>query len=123
MGNVKVFDTSYLSLLTKNEKPLQKREESAFFNKTTSEDPIIRSLAEKNAGTVFASDSIISLLMSCKRAIYPWDIVVRRVGNKLFLDKREGSKIGNDRFSFFSCRVMVYSLCAYFMNSRYAYCG
>ena len=94
MGKVKVFDTSYLSLLVKNEKPLQKRGESAFFNKTTSEDPVIRALSEKNSGTVFASDSVISLLMCCKRAVYPWDIVVRRVGNKIFLDKREGSKIG-----------------------------
>jgi translation initiation factor 3 subunit D len=93
IGKLKMLDTSYLTLLSKNEKSLTRRDESAFFNKTASDDAILRSLSEQDQGTVFASDSVLTLLMSCTRAIYPWDIIVRRVGNKIFLDKREGSKI------------------------------
>jgi len=59
------------------------------------DDPIIRQLANEGEGNVFATDAIISLLMACPRSVYPWDIVVQRVGeNKLFFDKRDSSQFG-----------------------------
>lgn len=48
-------------------------------------------LENENIGTVFATDAILSTLMCCPRSMYSWDIVIQRVGNKLFLDKRDAS--------------------------------
>lgn len=39
---------------------------------------------------MYITDSIISVLMCAPRSVLPWDIVVNREGNKLFLDKRDG---------------------------------
>ncbi|KAI5796640.1 eukaryotic translation initiation factor 3 subunit D [Geopyxis carbonaria] len=64
-----------------------------FFNPTTSDDPVIQQLAEQNEATIFATDSVLSMLMCAPRSVYPWDIVIVREGNKVFLDKREGSQI------------------------------
>ncbi|MEJ1867763.1 hypothetical protein SMA94_27610, partial [Escherichia coli] len=45
----------------------------------------------KTQGNVFATDAILATLMSCTRSVYSWDIVVQRVGSKLFFDKRDNS--------------------------------
>ena len=50
--------------------------------------------ADAGEGNVFAIDSVIALLMTCSRSVYSWDVVVNRVGNNLFLDKRERSSLG-----------------------------
>ncbi len=63
------------------------------FNLFFSDDPHIRQLASQGAGTIFATDAILALLMSCPRSVYPWDIVANRVGNMLFFDKRDGSSV------------------------------
>lgn len=42
---------------------------------------------------MFATDSILSTIMCAPRSVYSWDIVVQRVGNKLFFDKRDGSQL------------------------------
>ncbi|KAK9355925.1 eukaryotic translation initiation factor 3 subunit D [Lipomyces doorenjongii] len=63
------------------------------YNPTTSDDPVIQQLAQRDEGRVFATDSILSMLMCATRSVYPWDIVVNREGDKLFLDKREGGPL------------------------------
>ncbi|KAJ8097875.1 eukaryotic translation initiation factor 3 subunit D [Lipomyces tetrasporus] len=63
------------------------------YNPTTSDDPVIQQLAQKDEARVFATDSILSMLMCAPRSVYPWDIVVNREGDKLFLDKREGGPL------------------------------
>jgi len=65
----------------------------AAYNITTSSDPIIQDLASQNAATIFATDNILSMLMCAPRSIYSWDLVLVRQGNKLFIDKREGSAL------------------------------
>lgn len=45
----------------------------------------------ENVGTVFATDAILAALMCSPRSVYSWDIVVQKVGNKLFFDKRDAS--------------------------------
>ncbi|KAL0442751.1 UNVERIFIED_CONTAM: Eukaryotic translation initiation factor 3 subunit D [Sesamum latifolium] len=52
-----------------------------------------RRLANEDKATVFATDTILSTLMCAPRSVYSWDIVVQRVGNKLFFDKRDGSQL------------------------------
>lgn len=65
----------------------------AAYNVTTSSDPVIQDLAEKDEGTIFATDSILSMLMCAPRSVYPWDIVIVRQGKKIFLDKRENAHL------------------------------
>lgn len=67
--------------------------ERAAYNITTSSDPIIQELADKDEATVFATDNILSMLMCAPRSIYGWDLLIERRGNKVFIDKREGSAL------------------------------
>ncbi|KAJ9627269.1 hypothetical protein H2203_003731 [Taxawa tesnikishii (nom. ined.)] len=67
--------------------------ERAAYNVTTSNDPIIQELAEKNEATVFTTDNILSMLMCAPRSVYSWDLIINRQGNKIFIDKRDGSTI------------------------------
>jgi translation initiation factor 3 subunit D len=64
-----------------------------FFNPTASEDPVIQELAAKDEATIFATETVLSMLMCAPRSVYPWDIVIVREGNKVFLDKRENSQV------------------------------
>lgn len=65
----------------------------ATYNVTTSSDPIIQELADKDEATIFATDSVLSMLMCAPRSVYPWDIVIVKQGNKVFLDKRDNAAL------------------------------
>jgi translation initiation factor 3 subunit D len=65
----------------------------AAYNVTTSSDPIIQELAEKDEGTIFATDNILSVLMCAPRTVYSWDLVITCHSGKVYIDKREGSSI------------------------------
>ncbi|KAF2790937.1 eukaryotic translation initiation factor 3 subunit D [Melanomma pulvis-pyrius CBS 109.77] len=67
--------------------------ERAAYNVTTSSDPIIQELAEKDEATIFATDNILSMLMCATKSVYSWDLVISRRGNKVFIDKRDGSNL------------------------------
>ena len=58
---------------------------------TTSDDPIIGRLKNKEESYVFATDAILATLMCAPRSVYSWDIVITRSGNKMYLDKRDRS--------------------------------
>ncbi|GAB6020453.1 Eukaryotic translation initiation factor 3 subunit D, variant 2 [Chamberlinius hualienensis] len=89
-GGLEFYDKTYDRVTTRNEKKLQ-RVNRIFHKVTTTDDPIIRQLV-KTEGNVFATDAILATLMCCTRSIYSWDIIVQRVGNKLFFDKRDSSE-------------------------------
>ncbi|KAJ9615344.1 hypothetical protein H2200_001419 [Cladophialophora chaetospira] len=65
----------------------------AAYNVTTSADPVIQELAEKDEATIFATSDILSMLMCATRSVYSWDIVILKHGDKIFLDKRPDSSI------------------------------
>lgn len=65
--------------------------ERAAYNVTTSSDPIIQELADKDEATIFTTDNILSMLMCAPRSVYSWDLVILKQGSKIFIDKREGS--------------------------------
>jgi len=69
------------------------------YNPTTSDDPIMQEYAAKDKARVFVTDSILSMLMTAQRSVYPWDIVITRDGDKLFIDKRDGGPFGASRSS------------------------
>jgi len=88
-GSLNYYDKSYDRVTCKNEKKLM-RVNRVFHKVTTTDDPIIRQLS-KTEGVVYATDAIIATLMCATRSVISWDIVVQRVGNKLFFDKRDDS--------------------------------
>lgn len=65
----------------------------AAYNVTTTSDPVIQELADKDEATIFATDNVLSMLMCAPRSVYPWDIVVVRQGNKVFFDKRDNAAL------------------------------
>ncbi|BGP37008.1 hypothetical protein JCM10450v2_000919 [Rhodotorula kratochvilovae] len=83
------YDRTYDRVNTKNDKPLQVVDRVRY-NPTTSDDPVMQELAAKDKARVFVTDSILSMLMTAQRSVYPWDIVITRDGDKLFIDKRDG---------------------------------
>ena len=87
------YEKSYDRINTKTSLPLQTIDRTRY-NPTTSDDPVIQELAGKDTAQVFATDAILSLLMCAPRSVNSWDIVMVREGEKLFLDKREGSAFG-----------------------------
>jgi len=87
-GTMMIYDKSYDRITTKNERPLEANDRT-FHRVTTTDDPVIRKLTSK--GNVFGTDAIISTLMCCTRSVHSWDIIVQRVGKKLFFDKRDDS--------------------------------
>ncbi|XP_058196809.1 eukaryotic translation initiation factor 3 subunit D-like [Rhododendron vialii] len=92
-GALEFYDRSYDRVAPKNSRPLERFKNRNFFKVTTTDDPVIRRLANEDKATVFATDSILSTLMCAPRSVYSWDIVIQRVGNKLFFDKRDGSQL------------------------------
>ncbi|KAK4998524.1 hypothetical protein LTR66_002270 [Elasticomyces elasticus] len=67
--------------------------ERAAYNITTSNDPVIQELAERDEATIFATDNILSMIMCAPRSVYSWDLVITRHNNKIYIDKREGSSL------------------------------
>ncbi|KAK3726630.1 hypothetical protein QZH41_012283 [Actinostola sp. cb2023] len=88
-GNLQYYDKSMDRITTKNELPLI-GVDRIFHKVTTTDDPIISKLLSQ--GNVFATDTIMATLMTCTRSVYSWDIVIQRVGSKLFFDKRDDSE-------------------------------
>ncbi|WVR05058.1 eukaryotic translation initiation factor 3 subunit D [Kwoniella sp. DSM 27419] len=87
-GTVQAYDRAFDRINTRNEKPLEILDRVRY-NTSTSDDPVIAALAEKKAAQIFATDSILSVLMCAPRSVNSWDIVFERRGDQLFLDKRE----------------------------------
>jgi translation initiation factor 3 subunit D len=90
-GSLEYYDKRYDHISTKREKKLT-MVNRLIHKITTTKDPVIRQIC-KTHGNVFATDAIISTLMCCTRSVYPWDIVVDKLGTRLFFDKREDSTI------------------------------
>ncbi|XP_073152730.1 eukaryotic translation initiation factor 3 subunit D-like [Henckelia pumila] len=92
-GGLEFYDRSYDRITPKNCRALERFKSRNFFRVTTTDDPVIRRLANEDKAAVFATDTILSTLMCATRSVYSWDIVIQRVGNKLFFDKRDGSQL------------------------------
>ncbi|KAE8351388.1 eukaryotic translation initiation factor 3 subunit D [Aspergillus coremiiformis] len=92
-GFLYYYDRSYDKAPVKGaERRLQSLDRAAY-NVTTSQDPVIQELAEKDQATVFATSDILSMLMCAPRSVYSWDLVIVHQGNKIYFDKREGASL------------------------------
>ncbi|MCJ1288474.1 hypothetical protein MMC34_000002 [Xylographa carneopallida] len=92
-GFLYYYDRSYDKPPVKNTERKLNVVDRIAYNVTTSSDPIIQELAEKDEATIFATDNILSMLMCAPRSVYSWDIVITRHGNKIYLDKRDNSSL------------------------------
>merc|ERR1712088_1258842 len=91
-GSMEFYDKAYDRVNVKSERQL-KRIDRVFHTVTTTDDPIIRKLTKSQPDVnVFATDAILATLMCCTRSIYSWDIVVQKIGGKIFLDKRDNTE-------------------------------
>lgn len=92
-GFLYYYDRSYDKPPVKNTERKLNVVDRAAYNVTTSSDPIIQELAEKDEATIFATDNILSMLMCAPRSVYSWDLVITKQGSKIYLDKRDGSSL------------------------------
>lgn len=95
-GAVPFFDRSLDRVSVKAPRRLQVTQTREYPKVTTAEDPIIRRIAETDeggGGKIFATSAILALIMIAPRAVQSWDIIVQRIGDKIFLDKRDGSMV------------------------------
>lgn len=92
-GHLDEIDEKYDKVSVRVPRALERVTDRQFFYVTTTDDEIIEQLATEGKGNVFATDTIMAHLMAAARSVYPWDIIIQRVGegeNKtLFFDKRE----------------------------------
>ncbi|XP_030374608.1 eukaryotic translation initiation factor 3 subunit D-2 [Scaptodrosophila lebanonensis] len=89
-GSLEYYDKMFDRINVKNERTLQKIDRMINVPSTI-DDPIIRRLS-KSIGNVFATDDILATIMCCTRSNYSWDIVVEKLGTKIFLDKRDSAQ-------------------------------
>lgn len=92
-GFLYYYDRSFDKPPVKNTERKLMSLDRAAYNVTTSADPVIQELAEKDEATIFATSDILSMLMCATRSVYSWDIIVLKHGDKIFLDKRPDSSI------------------------------
>ena len=92
-GHLEQFDSALEQITTRTEKPLRKFEQRQFFTVTTSDDPVLQELTAANEGTIYATDTILGVLMSASRSVYSWDLVVTKTGDTLVWDKRPKSLV------------------------------
>lgn len=100
-GTIFGYNKQFDGVNTRNEKPLEVKD-MLRYNTTTSDDPIITELAQKEEAQVYTTDAILSVLMTATRSVNSWDIVVTKEGNNIYFDKREGGPFG----AFFSTRSL-----------------
>src|SRR4051794_29997919 len=87
-GLLYYYDKTVDKVSVKNSTPLQ-RCGGTYYTTSTTEDDVIHKLASSNEGNVFATSVILSTLMTAARSVYSWDLIAHRIGDKLFLDKRD----------------------------------
>lgn len=92
-GFLDMFNSSFESYSTKQAKPLKAFPQRQRFNPPVSADPVLQRFQKEGAGTVYASDALLGLLMSADKSVFPWDMVIRKVNGTLLLDKRPQSRV------------------------------
>lgn len=93
-GKLHTYNKSFDRISVKTERPMRRFEDLNFFNVSTSDDPVLQHLlAEDPNVTVLATDHVLACVVAAARSVYSWDIVVRKMENKLIFDKRDGSQI------------------------------
>ncbi|PWZ03325.1 putative eukaryotic translation initiation factor 3 subunit 7 [Testicularia cyperi] len=89
-GTLFEYDRSYDRITVKTSQPLSTVDRIRY-NISTSDDPVIQEIAQKNDAKIFMTDSILALLMCATRSVYSWDVIITKTADgKIFFDKRDG---------------------------------
>ena len=102
-GALHTYDRALDRVAARAERPLEKSRR-LFRCLAASEDPIMRRLAagekmsaaapaQARPARIFATDRVITALMCARTSLLGWDVVARRAGDRLWLDKRDGSRL------------------------------
>lgn len=97
-GKLAFYDKTNDRITPRNDVTLRKQIPYNTPNVTASEDPILQTLGGSSSEgdgklCVYATDTVLATLMCAPRSVYSWDILVKKEGNKIFLDKRPQSVI------------------------------
>lgn len=91
-GTLREWDKTLERVTPKTAKGLRRIGDANLHTVSTADDAVLQRLEKENPdATVFATDAVLATLMCCTRSVYSWDVVVKRVGNKLYFDKRKNS--------------------------------
>ena len=90
-GHLDQYDESYDKVTSRAPRVLKRVDNKVFYAVTTADDPILEKFAVEELGNVYATDAILAHLMASPRSLYSWDIVVQKMGDFIYLDKREDS--------------------------------
>ncbi|TMW67211.1 hypothetical protein Poli38472_012327 [Pythium oligandrum] len=90
-GSLLEYDTVFDRVTSRSNNRITRFDDRDFYYVTTTDDPVIEELATGGEANVFATDAILAHLMASTRSVFPWDIVVQRVNNMVFFDKRDNS--------------------------------
>jgi translation initiation factor 3 subunit D len=90
-GELHEYDATVDRVTSRSNLRVRRYDDRDFYYVTTTDDPVIEELATKGDANVFATDAILAHLMASPRSVFPWDIVVQRVNNMVFFDKRDES--------------------------------
>ena len=88
VGNVPVYDLSLETVRPRKPKTLNPYRGLQPLPHAM-EDEIMKDLAAKNVGQVFATDSVIAQLMVASKSIYSWDVIFHRKGDQLWIYPRD----------------------------------
>merc|ERR1719272_184680 len=94
-GELKHYNEAVDRANLKKPTKLKRFDNTDFYQVTAFDDPMIEAFASdpKTKVQVFSTDAVVTHMMCCARAQVPWDVKATRVGNKLFLDKRDDSTL------------------------------
>ncbi|KAJ2391676.1 hypothetical protein H4S02_001204, partial [Coemansia sp. RSA 2611] len=90
VGRAGVYDHAYDRVTARLEKPLRAAG-AVRYNASASDDPVLA--AAHDSARVFATDSVLAALMAATVSTGAWDVVANRVGDSLYLDKRDGGPL------------------------------
>jgi len=92
-GEVMEWDASYERVNPRGPVDLRPAPDVQVFTTTTSEDPVIRELADQKKGNIFVTDTIAATLMCAPFSTHSWDVVVTKKNGQIFFDKRLNSRM------------------------------
>lgn len=87
-GQIHQFDMNFEKARTKRPIRLPKIEGSWEENSII-EDEIIQEIAQAGQAQVFITDEAAAAIMCSTRAVYSWDVQIKKFQDMLFIDKRE----------------------------------
>jgi translation initiation factor 3 subunit D len=101
-GTLQHWNSMYDMTSPQNTVRLARFPKREHFTTTTSDDPVLQELvaaadaaaaADEGPARVYATDTILAVMMAAPRSVTSWDLVVTRKGKTLIFDKRADSRI------------------------------